>query len=91
MPTEQQVSDYKALHSAEKPDIPTLMFVSNDEDTFGAMLGENGLAKWKEIHRNYISGLTNGKLTELDCGHYVHVEKPDEISREIKDFINGLG
>ena len=91
LPTKQLVNDYKALRNAEKPDIPTLLFVSNDEDTFGAMLGENGLTKWKKIHYNYIDGLTNGIIKELDCGHYVHVEKPKEISQEMKTFINGLG
>lgn len=88
--TEQQVNDYKALRNAEKPDVPTLLFVSEDEATFNAMLGENGLEKWKKIHENYIDGLSNGKIIQLDCGHYVHVEVPEQISVELRSFIDGL-
>ena len=60
--TEQQVSDYRTLRNNEKPNIPTLLFVSQDEATFNAMLGANGLEKWKKIHENYIDGLSNGKI-----------------------------
>lgn len=88
--TEQQVNDYKALRNTEKPNIPTLLFASQDEATFNAMLGENGLEIWKKIHENYIDGLSNGKIVQLDCGHYVHVEEPERISAELKSFIDGL-
>lgn len=88
--TEQQVSDYKALRNTEKPNVPTLLFVSQDEATFNAMLGENGLEKWKKIHENYIDGLSNGKIVQLDCGHYVHVEAPEQICSELRKFIDDL-
>ncbi len=86
--TVQQIQDYKALRNAEIPDVPTLLFVSQDEATFNAMLGENGLEKWKKIHENYIEGLSNGRIINLACGHYVHVEAPEQISNELKEFIN---
>lgn len=88
--TEQQVSDYKALRNTEKPNVPTLLFVSQDESTFNAMLGENGLEKWKKIHENYIDGLSNGKIVQLDCGHYVHAEAPEQICSELRKFIDDL-
>ena len=88
--TEQQINDYKVLRNTEKPDTPTLLFVSSDEAMFGAMLGEHGLENWKKIHENYIDGLSNGKIVNLDCGHYVHVEAPEQISTEIKSFIDDL-
>ncbi len=88
--TEQQVSDYRVLRNTEKPDVPTLLFVSQDEAAFNAMLGENGLEKWERIHENYIVGLSNGKIVHLDCGHYVHVEAPDQISPELREFIDNL-
>ena len=88
--TRQQISDYKALRNTEKPNVPTLLFVSQDEATFNAMLGENGLEKWKKIHENYIDGLSNGKIVQLDCGHYVHVEAPEQISTELRKFIDDL-
>ena len=90
VPTVQQISDFKALHAAEIPDVPTLLFVSEDEENFGAMLGENGLDKWKTIHQNYIAGLTDAKLVQLSCGHYVHVEAPEQISGEIRSFTERL-
>lgn len=79
------------LRNTEKPDTPTLLFVSDDEAMFGAMLGEHGLEKWKKIHENYIGGLSNGRIVNLDCGHYVHVEAPEQISTEIKRFLDDLG
>ncbi len=54
------------------------------------MLGEHGLENWKKIHENYADGLSNGRIVELDCGHYVHVEAPERISAEMKSFIDGL-
>ncbi len=89
--TTQQISDYKMLRNTEKPDTPTLLFVSDDEAMFGAMLGEHGLENWKKIHENYIDGLSNGRIVNLDCGHYVHVEAPEQISTEIKRFLDDLG
>lgn len=53
------------------------------------MLGENGSEKWKKIHENYIDGLSNGKMVQLDCGHYVHVEAPEQICSELKRFLAG--
>lgn len=88
--TAQQISDYKTLYDSEKPDVPTLLFVSDDDETFGMMLGENGLDKWKMIHENYAAGLSNGKVVQLECNHYVHVEAPDQISQEIKTYIETL-
>ena len=86
--TDSQRSDFIALHDAPVPDVPTLFFVSDDSDMFAKMLGENGLEKWKTIHENYLAGLTNPRLVQLRCGHYVHVEEPDTVSAEIRRYLN---
>lgn len=86
--TDAQRSDMTALHDAPEPDVPTLLFVSDDAEMFSKMLGENGLQKWKTIHENYAAGLTNARLVQLQCGHYVHAEEPDAVSAEIRNYLN---
>ena len=71
--------------------MPTLLFISSDEATFSAMLGENGLQRWRTIHENYASRLTYSKQVQLDCGHFVHAEDPDTVSRETDTFLTELG
>ena len=65
-----------------KPDIPTLLFCSDGKET--------GSDNWVECMKGYASGLTNAKLVELDCGHYVHNFETDRISSEIKNFLSQL-
>ena len=85
--TEQQRNDMIALYDAPAPDVPTLLLLSADADTFGMMLGENGLQKWQQIHENYAAALSNAKLVQLSCGHYVHAVEPETVSREVRNFI----
>lgn len=33
-------------------------------------------------------GLTNARLVQLQCGHYVHAEEPDAVSAEIRNYLN---
>lgn len=75
------------IYNAPVPDIPTLFFVSNDQmlsDAYGSI--EN----WHQIHENYISKMSVGEIVYLDCGHYVHAEKPEEIAEKIIDFMDSL-
>lgn len=88
--TQQQLRDFTALHDSPVPDIPTLLFVSSDEDMFRMMLGENGLHTWREIHEHYAAAVSNGQLVQLDCGHSVHAEAPDAVSAAVRTFINDL-
>lgn len=62
------------------PDIPTLLFVSDGKE----VADDN----WAGIQRDYASKLSDCKVIELDCGHYVHNFEADRISAEIKDFIS---
>ena len=88
--TARQLEALRALRAAEVPDVPTLQFLSNDAEMFAAMLGEDGLGNWVQIHERFIAGLTDARIVRLECGHYVHVEAPDQISAEIRRFLDGL-
>lgn len=64
------------------PQVPMLLFISNgsggtgfDEET------------WRSIPKEYISKSDNANYIELDCPHYVHDYKYEEISNEMKKFI----
>ena len=70
------------INSADKPDIPTLMFLSDGKETGGQM--------WIDAMHDYADGLTDAQVIELDCGHMVTTEKPDEIAEAIREFIEGL-
>ena len=58
------------------------MFVSDGKET--------GIENWSEIQKEYASELSNASVIELDCGHYVHNYKQEQISEEIKEFIGNI-
>ncbi len=63
----------------EKPDVPMLLFVSDDPEP-----------SWHEAQHEYIAGRQDSRYIELDCGHYVHDHQYQRISEEMKEFINEL-
>lgn len=65
------------------PQVPMLLFISNGS-------GGTGFTKemWRTIPKEYISGYDNASYIELDCPHYVHDYEYEEISEEIRRFIN---
>lgn len=70
------------INSAEKPDIPTLLFLSDGKETGGQV--------WTDAMYDYADGLTDSQVIELTCGHMVAEEKPDEIAEAMREFIGGL-
>ncbi len=64
------------------PQVPMLLFISNGS-------GGTGFTeeKWRSIPKEYISGYDNASFIELDCPHYIHDHKYEEIGREIRNFI----
>ena len=58
---------------------PTLLFSSNGKQTF-----KNWIPNQKEF-----AEVMDAWLITYDCGHYIHYYKSDEMSKEIKDFIDG--
>ncbi len=67
------------INSAPKPDVPTLLFLTNSQGQV-----------WTDGMHDYADGLTDAQVIELDCGHMVAEEKPDEIAQAMKEFIAGL-
>lgn len=70
----------KTVKKLGVPKIPMLMFCSNGQDTG---TGPN----WVSIHRNYAAKSGEIKLIELNCGHFIHYYKSDEIARDISGFM----
>lgn len=65
------------------PHVPMLLFISNGS-------GGTGFDEktWRSIPKEYISKSDNAIYIELDCPHYVHDYMHEEISSEIKNFLN---
>ena len=56
-----------------------IMFVSDGTEVKGT--------NWVKNHYDYASDLTDAKVIELNCGHYVHNFKQDQIAEEIREFV----
>ena len=69
----------REIDSKPKPDVPMIMFLSDGKEVKGT--------NWIENHYDYVSDLTDAKVIELDCGHYVHNFMQDRIAEDIKEFI----
>lgn len=72
----------KKIDGAPKPDIPMLMYVSDGKET--------GVENWADIQKMYASELSNSVVIELDCGHYVHNYKQEQIAKEMREFIENI-
>ena len=69
----------REIDGKPKPDVPMLMFLSDGKEVKGT--------DWIEKHYDYVSDLTDAKVVELGCGHYVHNFMQDRIAEDIKEFI----
>lgn len=67
------------INSAPKPDVPTLLFVSNGKDV--------GIENWADNQKDYAEGLTISKVIQLDCTHYVHDFEQERIASEMREFL----
>ncbi len=74
----------KVVGDAGVPQVPMLLFVSNGNGT-----GWEEDA-WRNYQKDYIKVVSNGKLVELDCSHYVHDHEYELIAEEIAEFISSL-
>jgi len=72
-----------AIDAAGKPDVPTLLFVSD---------GSQVRAKdWARLQHEYVAGLSNSRVIELGCGHYVHNFEQERIAAEMRAFVGAVG
>lgn len=81
--TVTMINEAKIVKENGIPQVPMLLFISNGS-------GGTGFTKemWRTIPKEYISGYDNASYIELDCPHYVHDYEYEEISEEIRRFIN---
>ncbi len=70
------------INSADKPDVPTLLFLSDGKETSGQV--------WIDAMYDYSDDFTDAQVIELGCGHMGAEEKPDEIAEAMREFIDGL-
>jgi hypothetical protein len=85
--TERFIKEMKEICDGPIPDVPTLMFVSDGEMMTPMVKTADN---WKLIHKNYMENVSNGKMVELDCGHYVHIEAVDRVYEETVAFVDAL-
>lgn len=69
----------------EKPfpmDLPAYFFISD-----GKFARSAKIKNWEEMQREHAAKFERGKHMSLNCGHYVHSQKPEIIAEEIKTFL----
>lgn len=81
--TERFMEVMQGICDGPKPDVPTLLLVSDGSATGMYMSPDD----WKLIQSNYIEGLSGARLVQLDCGHYIYIYEPDRVAGEIRSFI----
>ena len=74
------ISDRTLIESKQMPDIPTLLIISDGTVEEG----------WKDYANAYASSVTDATIVQLDCGHSVYLEEPDECEKTMRGFLNRL-
>ena len=64
--------------------IPIFSFISDGKFARSAKIN------WLDMHKAHVEKFKIGKYKQLECGHYVHKFKADEIAAEIKQFTSAL-
>ncbi len=72
-----------AIDSSEKPDVPTLLFVSDGTQTRAK--------NWVGLQHEYAAELSNARVVELACGHYVHNFEQERIAADLRAFLGTIG
>lgn len=74
----------KVVDDAGVPQVPMLLFVSNGSGTGWEE------ESWRNYQKDYIQEVSDGRLVELNCSHYVHDHEYVLIAEEMSDFISSL-
>lgn len=72
----------KVVDDAGVPQVPMLLFVSNGSGTGWEE------ESWRNYQKDYIQEVSDGRLVELNCSHYVHDHEYVLIAEEMSDFIS---
>ncbi len=84
--TEHSLECLRNYVNTPAPDIPTL-FILSDGSVMGHLMESE---TWIKIHEDYVDEITNGVIIKLECGHYVHAERPDDVASAIAEFVDSL-
>ena len=71
------IDNAKIVGAGEIPQVPMLLFISNDTST----------TELTNATQRYANTVENAKVIQLDCPHYVHDYEYNRISEEIKAFL----
>ena len=72
----------KVVEDAGVPQVPMLLFVSNGSGTGWEE------ESWRNYQKDYIQEVSDGRLVELNCSHYVHDHEYELIAEEMVAFIS---
>ena len=71
------IDNAKIVGAGEIPQVPMLLFISNDTST----------TELTDAAQRYANTVEKAKVIQLDCPHYVHDYEYNRISEEIKAFL----
>lgn len=74
----------EAISRAPLPAQPCVHFLSKRDP------GLPWAEKWRKAHQDYAEASVDGRLVQLDCGHYVHDFEFEKIAAEIRKLANRL-
>ena len=74
----------EAISRAPLPAQPCVHFLSQRDP------GLPWAEKWRKAHQDYAEASVDGRLIQLDCGHYVHDFEFEKIAGEIRELANRL-
>lgn len=78
--SKQVLENAEILRNCKNPEVPVLLFSSS---------GIFSPDYWVKSQKDFAKTI-NGRLHFLQCGHYLHHFKSEEISKEIKNFVTEL-
>ncbi len=83
MEAEKVKGNAEKVRKGGTPQVPMLLFVSNGEGTGWDK------EKWAEYPKRFAEEAKVEKLVELDCPHYVHDHRYQQIAEETEEFLKG--
>ena len=72
------------INKSPQPTAPCIHFIAQRDP------GVAWAEKWRNAHQEYADASTNGKLVQLNCGHYVHDFEYRQIAEEIRELAKRL-
>ena len=76
------IDDLALVNSSPRPDVPTLLFISDGSQTTGP--------SWIDYEMNYASRLSDVRTVCLDCQHAVYRHAPVKVESDMRAFIDEL-